>query len=154
MTQAAKQKRTVRYRSKWNVLGLPLISIAFGPDSCTKQSIGLARGIIAIGDMATGVIAIGGVAGGAIAIGGVSLGGVAIGGITVGGLILGGIAVGGIACGGVAIGHYARGGAVIGTYVVGTQRRDAEAVKLFETISPGSLPPERPAAEKKEVPHE
>jgi hypothetical protein len=136
MTQAAKQKRTVRYRSKWNVLGLPLISIAFGPDSCTKQSIGLAR-------------AIGGVAGGAIAIGGVSLGGVAIGGITVGGLILGGIAVGGIACGGVAIGHYARGGAVIGTYVVGTQRRDAEAVKLFETISPGSLPPERPAAEKK-----
>ena len=149
MAQTPKQQRTVRYNTRRSLLGLPLISIAFGPDPATGQSIGLARGIIAIGDIATGVIAIGGVAGGGIAIGGVSLGALAVGGITLGGLILGGIAVGGIACGGLAIGHYARGGAVLGTYAVGAQRRDAEAVRFFEALSPGSLPPTQTTTEKK-----
>ena len=149
MARTSKPQRTVRYTTKQTLLGLPLISISLGPDPATGQSIGLARGIIAIGDIATGVIAIGGVAGGGIAIGGISLGGLSVGGITLGGLIFGGIAVGGIACGGLAIGHYARGGAVLGTYAVGAQRRDAEAVRFFEALSPGSLPTVRTTTEKK-----
>ena len=136
----AKHRATVRYSSSLKLAGWPLISIAFGPDEKAKETIGWARGVIAIGNFATGVVAIGGIASGGIAIGGLSLGGLALGGVTVGGLILGGVAVGAVACGGVAIGHYARGGAVVGNYVVGPHRRDAEAVKLFNSIAPGSLP--------------
>lgn len=145
----ASQRRTIRYQTSRTIGGLPLVSIAFGPDPATKDSIGIARGVIAIGDVATGFIAIGGIAGGGIAIGGISIGGLALGGVTLGGLILGGVSIGVIACGGVAIGHYARGGAVVGTYAVGTHRRDAEAVRLFETISPGSLPEASQTADKK-----
>ncbi|MBS0203548.1 MAG: hypothetical protein JSS49_11655 [Planctomycetes bacterium] len=136
------QARTVRYSSSLKLFGWPLVSIAFGPEvgSNSGQTIGCARGIIAIGDIAIGGIAIGGIAGGGIAIGGVSCGGLALGGVALGGLILGGVAVGAVASGGVAIGHYARGGAVVGNHVISPQRTDPEAVRLFNRLTPGSLP--------------
>ena len=132
------QKKTVRYASSVKLLGWPLLAIACGPDASKGEIRGWARGIVAIGDLATGLIAIGGIAGGGIAIGGVSFGGLSVGGVSLGGIILGGVAIGYLAFGGVAIGHYAKGGAVIGTYVVGPNRSDPEAVRLFNSLIPGS----------------
>ena len=139
-----RQKRTIRYSSKFKLGRWPLVSIAFGPDAATGETRGWARGFVAIGDIATGFIAIGGLAGGGIAIGGISVGGLAVGGATLGGLVLGGAAVGVVACGGAAVGHYARGGGVAGTYVLSPHRRDAEAVQLFNTLTPGTVPAEKP----------
>jgi hypothetical protein len=129
-------RKTVRYESKAGLLGWPLVSVAIGPDPAKNEGRGIARGIIAIGDVACGLIAIGGVAGGGIAIGGLSAGLLGIGGVSLGVLILGGVAIGFIATGGVAVGEYARGGAVAGKYVVSPRRKDPEAVRLFEYIPP------------------
>ena len=64
----------MRYQSKTAPSDWPLISIAMGPDAATRQPRGIARGILAIGDIATGAIAIG-----ALAIGYYSTGGLSIG---------------------------------------------------------------------------
>ena len=141
-----RQKPSIRYSSKFKLGRWPLVSIAFGPDAATGETRGWARGLIAIGDIATGFIAIGGIAGGGIAIGGISVGGLAVGGATLGALALGGAAVGLVACGGAAVGHYARGGGVAGNYVISPHRRDPEAVQLFNTLTPGTVPSAKPEA--------
>lgn len=142
----------VRYSSETKVFGLPLLSVAFGPDG--QERFGRAKGIIARGDVAVGVLAIGGQAFGVIAIGGMACGLVALGGLAigllaalgggaVGGLALGGAAIGGIAHGGGAlgfiaegggaVGYYARGGGVYGRHVINyAGRSDPAAVQLFE----------------------
>lgn len=56
-----------RYISAKTLFGLPLVSIATGPDPSRSEPRGHARGFIAIGDIATGFFALGGVARGAIA---------------------------------------------------------------------------------------
>ena len=66
--------RTIRYRSKRIVMGLPLVSVACGPDLEHGESVGIAKGIIAIGDQAIGIVAIGGLAAGLISIGGLAIG--------------------------------------------------------------------------------
>ncbi len=93
------------YRSSIAIGGLPLLHIAGGYDPRTLQP-RIARGIIAIGNVAIGVVAVGGVACGLITIGGASIGLLAaIGGAAVGfGLSIGGFALGSIAIGGVAVG--------------------------------------------------
>ena len=52
----------MRYESSVRYAGLPLISIARGPDADTGEVFGSARGIVAIGDTAGGVFAFGGLA--------------------------------------------------------------------------------------------
>lgn len=121
--------RGVRWSSDIRLGGLPLVSIATGPDPERREVRGHARGIIAIGDIATGVVAVGGMARGGIAIGGVALGMIgigglsvgaaAVGGLAIGGLALGGAAVGGVAVGGLAVGYYAMGGAAFGPHAFG-----------------------------------
>jgi len=104
------------YESAVKIGGWPLLHICAGVDPLTLRP-RIARGIIAIGDVAVGVLAIGGFACGLITIGGMSLGMLlAIGGAAVGlGLSIGGFAVGSIAIGGVAVGFvHAVGGAVFG----------------------------------------
>ena len=91
------------YRSQAEVFGWPLVHIATGVDPQTGRK-RIARGIIAIGDIAFGVVAIGGGA----------VGGVAIGGGAVGGLALGGGAIGGTSIGGGSLGLFAFGGCAIG----------------------------------------
>jgi predicted Ser/Thr protein kinase len=132
------------YRSKATLFGLPLVHIATGYDPATgKQRV--AKGIIAIGDLAVGVLAIGGGAFGGIALGGgaiglLSFGGfsigllVALGGLAVGGLAFGGGAIGVIAVGGGALGYYAFGGQAWGVHALGGTANDPEAVKFFEGI--------------------
>jgi hypothetical protein len=134
--------RSIRYRSSAALGGIPLVSVALGPDLEKGEWRGHARGVVAIGDIASGGLAIGGLAIGGISIGGISIGlaslgglaiGVmlAIGGAAVGGTAAGGAAVGRIAIGGGAIGEYACGGGAFGSHVIDSSRRDPEAVRFF-----------------------
>lgn len=149
--------RSIRRRSNAALFGVPVLSIAFGPDPAKGEKRGHARGIIAIGDTAAGGIAIGGVALGVVSVGGCSLGIASIGGLAVGlGAAMGGGAVGGLAVGGgaagymatgggaigyyaqggAAWGHFARGGAVQGTHVISSQTgvKDQAAVDAFKAV--------------------
>lgn len=136
------KKRTIRYQSSWRVLGWPLVSIACGPDESTGEKCGVARGVIAIGNIAVGLIAIGGISGGGLTVGGVCAGLLGLGGVSLGGLVLAGVAIGYGAFGGVAIGKYAWGGAAIGRYVICPKKSDPEAVKFFNRLIPGRGKPE------------
>ena len=100
-----------RYASERRLFGMPLVSIAYGPDDAGKM--GHAKGYFAFGDMATGVFAFGGLARGLVAFGGLSIGGVTFGGLSLGTFAaFGGGAVAwlGSAIGGFAIGLLANGG--------------------------------------------
>jgi hypothetical protein len=134
--------RGVRKQSEYVFLGLPLYSIALGPDLAKGEMRGHAKGVLAIGDTATGIIAVGGFALGGIAIGGVALGLVsfggfalglllAIGGAAIGTVAAGGAALGWVAIGGAAAGVYAAGGSAYGTHILDAMHRDPEAVAFF-----------------------
>ncbi len=104
------------YRSSRTVWGLPLIHVAHNHDrdGWHDTPAGVARGIVAIGDMAIGLVAIGGIA----------LGGVAIGGMPVGFISLGGMAFGLLmAVGGLAAGVFAAGGMTFGVVATGFRAR-------------------------------
>jgi len=129
------------YRSETVIGGLPLLHIAWGMDMATGKK-RVARGIIAIGDMAHGAFAFGGIARGGFAFGGVALGVVAVGGVGIGlisfsGLAIallfayGGFAISGIAVGGFALGYYANGGAAFGVYPLGANIQSPEAREFF-----------------------
>jgi|GEM_PF-6246171 len=108
------------WRSRAHLWGVPLVCIATGIDPSTGKK-RVAKGIIAIGDVAVGLIALGGVANGLLAVGGVSFGAVTLGGVAFGMLFaLGGAAIGtGLSVGGGALGTLALGGAAIGLIAVG-----------------------------------
>lgn len=110
-----------KYTSSFTLFGLPLIDIQVSdPMHSTKvlpnqQKPRVARGWIAIGDVAQGLLlAIGGRAVGGVAVGGVTAGLVSVGGLSLGLLSLGGLALGLIAMGGAAVGYDACGGAAAG----------------------------------------
>jgi len=130
------------YRSKTTVFGWPLIHIASGIDPATGRK-RIAKGIIAIGDMAIGGLAFGGCSIGIFSIGGMALGVfsfggmaiallVALGGGAIGGLAVGGGAIGVIAIGGAAIGYYATGGGAWGVHPLGGNVQDPVAERFFE----------------------
>lgn len=138
--------RTVRRLGPW-----PLVDIARGPDEELGQTLGHARGIIAIGDRAQGLIAIGERAIGLVAfgqtavglfacgkraVGGVTFGLFGLGliswaGVSVGAFAFGGLAIGWMAVGGVAIGVYSLGALALGAEGLGIGRRDDGAVRFF-----------------------
>lgn len=101
------------YVSPVKVFDLPLVHIrlGYGPQ--------VAKGIVAIGNLAVGVVAIGGCSLGLISLGGVSLGLLlALGGVGLGLFALGGLAVGGFAVGGCAVGQWlAAGGGAFSNYL-------------------------------------
>lgn len=98
----------VEYRSKFVLLGLPLLHVRLGIPAGEKMK--PAVGWIAVGDYAVGVlVAVGGISLGGVSIGGIAGGLLAIGGVSLGGLSIGGLAIGGLALGGVAIGWVAEG---------------------------------------------
>jgi hypothetical protein len=145
-----RNKKSIRYCSSRSLWGYPLVAIAVGPDHNADESRGIARGIIAIGDIAVGVVAVGGMAAGVFSLGGLSCGLITVGGVAVGGLVLGGVALGGVAFGGVAvglaagggvaIGYLAAGGKAVGTYVMDANRRDPQAVDFFRSLLPWIAP--------------
>ena len=107
------------YRSKWTLLGLPLLAMSRGYDPVTGRK-RVAKGWVAIGDVAVGGVAIGGAAFGGVCLGGVAVGVVSLGGLAVGlALAVGGVAVGTVAVGGLAIGLWAAGGGAVGRHVLG-----------------------------------
>jgi serine/threonine protein kinase len=132
------------YRSRRTLWGLPLVHIATGMDPVTGR-MRVARGVIAIGNVAVGVVALGGATavgflalGGGVALGlmsfagGLGLGLLAIGGgAAVGAVALaGGIAVGGLALGGGAVGYYAFGGGAWGAHPYSSSFQDPQARDL------------------------
>jgi hypothetical protein len=138
-----------RYKSKVILFGLPLVHVALGPDENSRR--GVAKGIIAIGDVAFGFVAIGGVAVGGLTFGGLAVGlyalaGCAIGLVAVGGWAVGGLAAGGgaigviamgggaagfVGVGGGAFGYYAKGGGGMAKYALFNMRQDPEALQFF-----------------------
>jgi hypothetical protein len=125
------------YESRLRLFGLPLIHVATGRMENGRYCRGIARGWIAIGDVAFGaLIAVGGVAVGTLSIGGAALGGVSLAGLAVGGIAIGGLAAGLIAAGGAAFGwvaaigglavarDFAVGGAAIGAHANDGATRD------------------------------
>jgi hypothetical protein len=134
--------RGVRKQSEYVFLGLPLYSIALGPDLAKGEWRGHAKGVFALGDVATGLIAVGGMAMGGVAIGGLALGLLTFGGLSVAVLLaVGGAAIGTVACGGGALGivaiggavagYYAAGGVAYGSYVIDAMRQSSEAIEFF-----------------------
>jgi hypothetical protein len=132
------------YRSSATVAGWPLIHICLGLDLATMRP-RVAKGVLAIGNIAVGSIAIAGLAFGLVTVGGVSLGLLAaFGGLAVGaGLSIGGVAIGSVAIGGAAIGFaYALGGAAFAPAVIDGRRCDPAMVELVrQWLGSGFLPP-------------
>jgi uncharacterized integral membrane protein len=107
----------IRYESNRKLFGLPLVCIASGASPERNEDRGLARGVIAVGDISIGFLSIGGLAFGAFSVGGASLGLFSVGGLSIGILALGGAAVGLLAAvGGVAIGYNVVGEVGIGIH--------------------------------------
>ncbi len=118
------------YRSKAELLGLPLVHIAQGVDPTTGRP-RVARGIFAMGNIAVGVVAVGGMSFGGLTFGGVSLGLAALGGIAVGGAAVGGMALGwSLAVGGMAMStQYAIGGIALAPHTIDGRGADPELVE-------------------------
>lgn len=102
------------YKSKRELFNLPLIHINIG------RGIHVARGIIAIGNIAMGLLSIGIIALGGLCIGALGLGIVSLAGIAIGLLLsTGGIAIAAVALGGFALGIFSLGGLSIGMFSFG-----------------------------------
>lgn len=127
------------YKSSMTIMGLPLIHVATGVDKDTGRVL-IARGIIAIGQIAFGLIAIGGIAVGLLTLGGLSLALlVALGGFAAGGYVAaGGFAIAGfLALGGFAISwNYAIGGMAIGPHPLGANYQDPEVLEFLSRFFP------------------
>ena len=132
----------VRRQSKRMIGGVPLWSVALGPDMDKGEMRGHAKGVLAVGDVATGVFAFGGLARGVVAFGGLAIGlasfgglGIglvlALGGGAIGTLAFGGGAAGAVAIGGGAAGVYAMGGSAVGAHVLSATQCDADALDFF-----------------------
>lgn len=95
-------------KSSLELFGLPLVHIATGQVVDGRYHRGIARGWIAVGDIAFGVLlAVGGLAVGGISIGGLAVGVVAFAGASIGVFAVGGLAVGVAAVGGAAVAWWA-----------------------------------------------
>jgi hypothetical protein len=140
--------RPAEYRSRQTLLGWPLVHVSLGQRQ-VRQRARIARGWLAIGDVAVGCFAFGGCAAGGLAFGGVATGLFAFGGlaaavVALGGAAFGWEAIGGLAVawhsavGGGAIAHdFAAGGYARAAHVISGVARDPEAVEHFrETWAP------------------
>lgn len=101
------------YKSRRCLFGLPLVHINLG------RGLYVAKGIVAIGNVACGVFSLGGAGVGLVSVGGCSLGLLALGGLALGGLTLGGLSIGLVALGGCAVGALAMGGLAVGQVAAG-----------------------------------
>ena len=138
------------YRSKAEIFGWPLLHVVSGPDPQTGRK-RIAKGVIAVGDIAIGGLAFGGVACGIFAFGGASVGLFAFGGAALGlllamggaaigtGLSIGGLAVGMIAMGGIAVGGFGYGGVAFAGRAISARTMDQDAVRLFLPWAPMAM---------------
>ena len=111
--QAASARWNIEYRSRWTLLGLPLVHINMGGSPDSRAAV--AKGWIAIGAKAYGgLFACGGLAVAPLSFGGLAVGLLSWGGFAAGVLVWGGFALGVGAIGGVACGLKAIGGCALG----------------------------------------
>ncbi|MDD5919087.1 MAG: helix-turn-helix transcriptional regulator [bacterium] len=112
-----KRQQPYEYKSEASFFGLPLVHVHL---SRGRGRPAVAKGIIAIGDMAVGIVALGGISAGIIALGGLSLGLLlALGGLSAGLFSLGGVALASeLAVGAVASARVALGDAVQGAHTL------------------------------------
>jgi hypothetical protein len=87
------QHTNFEYRSKEEINGWPLIHINLGTDPETGRPL-VAKGVVAIGNIAIGIVSIGAVAFGVVTLAGFGLGIVSLAGIAIGIVALGAIALG------------------------------------------------------------
>jgi hypothetical protein len=131
----------MNYRSNVSLLGLPLIHVSTAQLIDGRPRRGIARGWIAVGDIAFGVVfSVGGIAIGGISMGGLGVGLISLAGLSIGGYAVGGLAIGFLAMGGLALGWQgALGGAAIAKeYAVGgaaiaEHANDAAAQEFMRT---------------------
>jgi hypothetical protein len=97
----------MHYKSSIRLLGMPLVHVAIGPPEGSSGVRGIAKGWIAIGDIAFGVV---------FALGGLAVGGLSLGGLSVGVLAFAGLSVGIWSVGGLALGVFALGGGAIAVW--------------------------------------
>ena len=95
--------------SSTTVMGMPLWSVAFGPDPEKGELRGHAHGIFALGESATGIVAVGIVAVGVFTLAPVSIGVIAVGAFAMGGVAMGAASIGILSYGAVALGVFAYG---------------------------------------------
>lgn len=127
------------YQTSVRLLGLPLIHVATGRFLDGSYRRGIARGWVAIGDIAFGVLfSAGGVSVGAVSVGGLAAGVVSVGGLALGLASIGGLGIGALAAGGGAIGWSgALGGLAVahdfanGGVAFGRHANDAMAAEYF-----------------------
>ena len=134
------------YRSRAEFLGLPLVHINGGFGAARKRRV--AKGWIAVGDVAIGAVAVGGLSCGLVSLGGLSAGLVSFGGLALGVVLaLGGCALGSFAVGGLAVGYAAVGGGAIGWYALAGdafwsmhaitgRASDPQALEFFRGLAP------------------
>ena len=103
------RRRGKRASSSTIIMGMPLWSVAFGPDLEKGELRGHAHGIFALGEFASGIVAVGIVAAGVFALAPISFGVVAVGAVAMGGVAVGGVSVGILSYGAVALGVFAYG---------------------------------------------
>jgi hypothetical protein len=111
------------YRSRPAPGGLPWVRVCIRGQTEHGYRLGVARGVVALGDVAIGLVAFGGIAVGLVGVGGVALGLVALAGVSLDVLAVGGVAIGVTAMGAVAVGVVAHGAAIFG--LVFSRRRSA-----------------------------
>lgn len=102
------------YKSKRTLFGIPLVHINVGRGIYVAKGV-LAIGNIAVGGLSVGILSLGGLCFGALAGGMMSIAGLALGFL----LAIGGLAAGIIAIGGLAVGIFAIGGLSIGMFSLG-----------------------------------
>jgi hypothetical protein len=87
------QPSMFEYRSKEEINGWPLIHINIGTNPETGRAL-VAKGVVAIGNIAFGVVSIGAVAFGIVALAGFGLGIISLAAVAIGIIALGPVAVG------------------------------------------------------------
>jgi predicted Ser/Thr protein kinase len=98
-----------RAASSTMIMGMPLWSVAFGPDFEKGELRGHAHGIFALGEFATGIVAVGAVAAGVFTLAPISIGVIALGAVAMGGVTMGAVSIGILSFGAVALGVFAYG---------------------------------------------
>jgi RNA polymerase sigma factor (sigma-70 family) len=112
LTEGRPPNRAWEYRSKVELLGLPLIHLRFSRSVTQREPV---KAWIAAGDFAFGVLfAFGGLAVAPLSVGGIAIGLVPWGGAAVGLFATGGFALGAWVFGGIALGWQAFGGCAMG----------------------------------------
>jgi hypothetical protein len=131
----------MNYKSSVTLLGLPLVHVAIGSPEGSPGVRGIAKGWIAVGDIAFGVaFALGGLAVGGFSVGGLSVGVVALAGVSIGVWSVGGLALGAFALGGAAIAFWAANGGLaiasqyaLGGFAMGASANTDAARTYFES---------------------